>query len=188
MRALACIALAVAAAFALAAAPRADEPSDGGTKIRVEVADGGDTTLEVARGQLKVRAGGDESRLSAGEGAHVKRGEKPKRISILPAPTGLAPGDGAHLNTTDVALEWEPVDGASSYHVTVAADERFVKVVHDAARAEEPRSRARVKDAGTYYWRVSCNRGDLEGRPSAPRKFVVDTTPPKLKTGKPKWR
>jgi hypothetical protein len=170
------------------AAAGAGEPMDGGTQIRVEVADGGDTTLEVKRGNLKVRAGGEESRLAAGEGAHVKRGEKAKRIAILPAPTGLAPGDGAHLNTTDIALRWTPVDGASSYHVTVASDETFQNVIYETARAEAAKASARVKDAGTYYWRVSCNHGELEGRPSAPRKFVVDTTPPKLKTGKPKWR
>ena len=175
-------------ALAFASVATAGEPTDGGAQLRVEVADGGDTTLQVHRGQLRVRAGGEENRVGPNEAARVKRGDRLRRVSLLPAPTGLLPSDGAHINTTEVALKWKRVEGASSYHVTVASDEEFKNVVYETAHVEGPRLSAKLKEAGVYYWRISANAGDLEGPPSAARKLVIDTTPPKLKTGKPKWQ
>ena len=97
--------------------------------MSVQVADGGDTRIEVTRGQLKVRAGGEESHLTAGQGAQVKRGGKVKRVSLLPPPPTVAPEDGGHLNSLDVVLSWKKVIGAERYRLAVASDSGFAHKV-----------------------------------------------------------
>lgn len=176
-----------AAIFFTATIALADPPPDAGTTVTVQVADGGDTTVAVTHGELKVKAAGEETHVKAGQGVRARRGEKAKRISLLPAPSSVTPEDGAHVNTLDVRLSWEPIAGASGYHVVVAADENFTRLLYDSARPDA-NARARVKAAGTYYWRIACTDGELEGAVSPARRFVVDVTPPKLKAGKPKWR
>jgi hypothetical protein len=177
------------AVLSVVAPARADEPMDAGAaSISVSVTDGGDTTIEVRNGELKVRAGGEDTHVSAGQSLHVGRGQKPMKASLLPAPGKLAPADGDHLNSLDVSLMWAKVDGANRYKLVVASDADFQKPVHESTNAADVKSSVHLR-AGTYYWRVvAVDKDGLEGRPSPPQKFVIDTTPPKLKTGKPKWR
>jgi hypothetical protein len=166
---------------------QAEAPTDGGASIVVSVADGGDTTVEVTRGELKVRAAGQEMRVAKGQGAHVKRGERPKKISLLPPPGELKPADGSHLATADVALSWAQVPGANGYRLMLASDSRFVHAVHDA-RVDQSKKEMKLA-AGTYYWRVSAvDREGLEGKVTSSRRFIIDLTPPKLKAGKPRWK
>lgn len=168
------------------AAVRADS-ADAGTAVSVQVADGGDTRIEVTRGNLKVRAGGEEAHLSAGQGAQVKRGGKVKKVSLLPAPPTLAPQDGDHLNTVDVVLSWKKVNGARRYRLAVASDAAFAHKIVELEAADAAAAPVHL-DAGTYYWRIAAVDADgLEGTVTHARRFVIDTTPPKLKTGKPKW-
>lgn len=168
---------------------RADAaPKDGGATVRVEVADGGDTFVSVLSGQLKVQAGGLETRLSGGQGAEVKRGQGARKISLLAAPKTLAPTDGQRLNSTDVSLVWAPVQGARGFHLLVATDLKFAHVVHDDVRAQGPIENVQLA-AGAYFWKVSAVDGNgLEGRATAVRRFVIDLTPPKLKAGAPQWK
>jgi hypothetical protein len=165
-------------------------PSDGGVSatMNVQVADGGDTTIEVVKGEVKVSAGGHETRVLQGQGALVKRGQSAKKISLLAAPAPVAPSDGARLGTVDVSLGWSRVGGARSYHLAIAADAEFARPVHDASQIPDERVTVKLA-AGTYYWRVrAVDREGLEGKLSPPRRFVVDTTPPRLKAGQPQWK
>lgn len=163
-----------------------DGRSDGGAQVSVQVADGGDTTFEVTRGELKVRGAGQEVRVGSGQGAEVRRGQPPRKMSLMKAPAELHPADGAHLATVEVSLAWSAVAGARSYHVVVLGD-AGAPILDDKTIAS-----ARVQvhlPAGSYRWSVRAVDADgLEGRASSLRKLVVDTTPPKLKTGKPTWR
>jgi hypothetical protein len=174
---------------ALAGAPAAEPASDGGTTVSVQVGDGGDTTIAVHGGSdLKVRAGGKETRVGRGQGVHVRRGEAPTRVKALPAPDLKAPSDGQRIGSTDVSLGWSEIKGARAYHVAVATDSGFKSVVHDERVKDTPKSSVHL-EAGTYYVRVAAIDGvGLEGRFSSTRRFVVDLTPPNLKTGKPEWR
>jgi hypothetical protein len=166
---------------------RAEGPRDAGASISVSVTDGGDTTLEVKRGDLKVSAGGEQTHVSAGQAVHVKKGQRAKKSSLLGAPANVQPADGQHLNATEVALSWAPVEHAARYKVIIASNAKLDKPVHEATATAEVHSTVKLP-AGTWYWRVvAVDKDGLEGRPST-QMFVVDTTPPTLKPGKPRWK
>jgi hypothetical protein len=175
-------------ALALAGAVRADEPTDGGAVISVQVGDGGATTLDVQRGEVKVRSNGTETRVAAGESLHAQKGKPPRHV--LRAPTNLAPPDGATLPTLAFKVRFDKVRGANGYRVEVATDRAFHDVVWRAPHVADTSVEPRVKQAGTYFWRVVAVNAASEvvGKPSAPRRVVIDTTPPKLKAGQPRWK
>jgi hypothetical protein len=166
----------------------AQEPLDGGAVISVQVGDGGDTTLDVQRGEVKVRSGGKETRVAAGEGVQAGHGKPMKHL--LRAPTNLSPSDGANVSSLDFTVRFDKVPGAHAYEVLVASDPQFSDIVWRADRAEGTKVEARVQKAGTYWWRVTAlsPRSEVSGRASSPRKLVVDLTPPKLKAGQPRWK
>ncbi len=67
-----------------------------------------------------------------------------------------SPADGAAVEKTDSAtLTWKAVSGATKYHVQVATDEAFTKLVVDDANVTETTYNVTDLSAGThYYWRV----------------------------------
>jgi hypothetical protein len=86
----------------------------------------------------------------------------------------------------DVPLVWHAVPGAARYVVEIASQPEMV-----APRTETIEgTRATVHfTAGTWYWRVvALDGGGAAGRHATARRLNIDTTPPKLKTGKPEWR
>jgi hypothetical protein len=182
-------ALVIAMTFTASLTALAGPPTDGGTSVSVQVGDGGETSIAVhGGGELKVRAGGKEMRVARGEGLHVRRGEQPTRIKALPPPDLTAPADGQRIGSTEVGLGWSEIKGARAYHVAVATDSGFRTVVSDLQVKDGAKSSVHL-EAGTYYVRVAAiDQVGLEGRFSSTRRFVVDVTPPNLKTGKPQWR
>ena len=157
---------------------------DGGASVSVVVEANGDTTVDVRRGALRVKAGGEEQHVGAGEQVRVQKGQPLKRALATPVP--LAPADGATVATLDVALSWRAVSGASRYVVEVSATQEMTAPKIIAADA----TRAVIHlDAGTWYWRVvALDGGGATGKRGGARRLVIDTTPPKLKTGKPQWQ
>lgn len=193
----------ITALLGAAAARGADDAGVPSASIVVQVADGGETTIEVKHGELKVRAGGTETRVSAGQGVRVRRGEKANKVSLLPAPSRLEPPDGAKLRTLDVGLTWGEVPGAERYKLAIAQDAAFEKPLHESTGAAglvrapgspAPAGQGRAKTSvhlppGKYYWRVrAVDKDGLEGKPSAAQRFSIEVPPPKLEAGKPKWR
>lgn len=165
-------------------AARADGPSDLGASVSVTVEPNGDTTLDVKSGTVKVKSGANETRAGAGETVRAQKGKPLKRLLRAPLPT--APADGATVNAVDVALSWQKLPGAARYVVELASSPEMLAVrtqTVDGVRAVVH------LDAGTWYWRVVALDGDgLPGKRAAPRRLTIDTTPPKLKTGKPEWK
>jgi len=169
--------------FSLANQAFADPP-DAGASISVQVDPNGETTLDVKRGDLKVKSGGHETRASAGETVRTQRGRPLRRLLAVP-PTS-APGDGATIGTVDVGFAWQKVPGAARYLLEVTAGPELT-----ASRTQTvDGTRAEVHlEPGTWYWRVVALDGDgTPGKRGALRRLTIDTTPPKLKTGKPEWR
>jgi hypothetical protein len=164
------------------AAPTA--PADAGASVTVVVEQNGDTTLDVKRGDVKVKAGGKETRVAAGESVRTQKGKPIKKL--LRAPAATAPAEGATLGTVEVGFTWQKVPGAAKYLLEVANA--------PAAAAAQSQTVDGTKanlhlEAGTYYWRVVALDGEgVAGRRAQPRRLTIDTTPPKLKTGKPEWR
>src|SRR5205823_11679733 len=112
--------LAPLALLAGAASPAfADDPPDLGASVSVTVEPNGDTTVDVKRGNLKVKSGGVETRVRAGESLRTSKGKLPKRL--LPAPICAAPVDDASLGTQDVGFAWQKVAGAAKYVLEVSS-------------------------------------------------------------------
>ncbi|HEX8953864.1 MAG TPA: hypothetical protein VF945_18530 [Polyangia bacterium] len=168
----------------LPAASSADEPNDLGANVAVVVEPDGSTTVDVKRGQLKVKSGGTETRVGAGESVHAQKGKPMRRL--LRAVPSETPVDGATLNATDVPLAWQKVPGAARYVVELSASPEL-----SSARTQTvDGTRAVVHlEPGTWYWRVVALDGSgAPGKRATARRLTIDTTPPKLKTGKPEWK
>ncbi|MGZ3428457.1 MAG: hypothetical protein ACXVDD_06605 [Polyangia bacterium] len=168
----------------LLAAPCFADTPDGGASVSVLVEANGDSTVDVRRGELKVKTPGGETRLRAGESLHAAKGKPPKKL--LPAIAPTAPADGATVGGRDVAFAWPKSAGASRYMLEIASTPEVT-----AGRTQTVDGTRAVLhlDTGTWYWRVIALDGDgSPGRRAVPRRLTIDTTPPKLKTGKPEWR
>jgi hypothetical protein len=165
--------------------PALADPVDGGAQVTVQVERNGDTTLDVKRGNLKVKAAGKETRVGAGESVRAQTGKPLKHLLAAPAP--LTPADGSLHKSAEVPLAWQTVSGAAGYAVELAGAPNFATVTLAERRDASP---AVVKlPAGTWYWRVVAIDGEgTRGKPSPSRKLTIDLTPPKLKAGKPEWR
>jgi hypothetical protein len=170
--------------LALAASPAWADTPDGGASVTLSVETNGDSTVEVRRGALKVKAGGTETRVGAGETLRAQKGKLPKKL--LPAIAPSAPADDATVGDKDVAFAWAKVAGASRYVLEIAMAPDLT-----AGRTQTVDGTHAVVhlDAGTWYWRVVALDGDgAPGKRAVPRRLTIDTTPPKLKAGKPEWR
>jgi hypothetical protein len=162
--------------------------TDGGTTVSVQVSDGGQTNLAVQSGALTVRAAGQSERVESGEGVRVDVGKPPKRIPLLPAPRVISPSDGQRIGSVRIWVVWAEVKSAERYRLLISRDTRFSALVAETT-SEGTKTQVSVPAPGTYYFRVSAvAQNGLRGRPSPARRFVVDTTPPSLKTGKPEWQ
>ena len=169
---------------ALVASPAWAEPPDLGASVSVSVEPNGDTTVEVRRGALKVKAAGAETRVGAGETLRAQKGKPAKKL--LPPVAATAPADGATLGAKEVAFAWPKVAGASRYLVEIAATPELT-----SGRTQTIDGTHAVVhlEGGTWYWRVVALDGEgSPGKRAVPRRLTIDLTPPKLKTGKPEWR
>jgi hypothetical protein len=155
-----------------------------GASVSVTVDPNGDTTLEVKRGTLKVKSNGQETRAGAGDTLRAQKGKPIKRLLRMPVVT--APADGATLNSIDVAFAWQKVPGAAQYVVEIASSPEMLAV--RTQTVADVRAVIHL-NAGTWYWRVVALDGEgMAGKRALPRRITIDTTPPKLKTGKPEWK
>lgn len=168
----------------LLAAPCFGDTPDGGANVAVVVEPDGSTMVDVRRGQLKVKSGGAETRIGAGESVRAQKGKPVKRILRAVAPA--TPAEGATLNNTEVPMSWQKVPGAARYVVEVSPSPEL-----SVARTQTVDGTKAVVhlDAGTWYWRVvALDGGGATGKRAPARRLTIDTTPPKLKTGKPEWK
>jgi hypothetical protein len=162
----------------------ANDPPDGGAQVSVQVDANGDTTVDVKRGNLKVKTDGHETRVGAGETVRVQKGKPLKKLIAAPEP--LAPADGATLGTVDVGFAWRKVPGATRYVLELSAAPEMTAT--RSQTLETLRGSVHL-EAGTWYWRVvALDASGIPGKRQTPRRLTIDTTPPKLKTGKPEWR
>lgn len=174
--------LVLLAGSALAAPP--DAGTAGGASVAVQVDEHGETTLDVRRGEVKVKAGGQTTRVRAGQTVRAQRGKPLRRL--LGAPSPVAPADGATLGNLDVAFSWQKVPGATKYLLMVAAAPEMTGA--RSVTVSEPKAVVPL-GAGSWYWRVTAlDAHGLAGKRGPTRRLTIDTTPPKLKTGKPEWR
>jgi hypothetical protein len=66
---------------------------------------------------------------------------------------GLHPMAGTMMSRKGASLSWLPVSGATGYHVQVAVDDSFAKLILDLS-VKKPRVDVSGLSAGRYLWRV----------------------------------
>lgn len=74
-----------------------------------------------------------------------------------PAPVLLAPREAAVIDGAEVTFRWEPVEGATTYRLEVAADTAFENILFGEEVGDQTSVRltnAFPEDGETYYWRV----------------------------------
>jgi len=91
--------------------------------------------------------------------------------AALTAPSLLEPTDGALFTSTTVAFRWSPVDGATSYSLSVISEGKEVYRGTSTTSTLIPSST--VLTAGQYTWTVTAVRGSTTGPVSLPRRFAV---------------
>ncbi|HEU5162013.1 MAG TPA: NosD domain-containing protein [Thermoanaerobaculia bacterium] len=89
------------------------------------------------------------------------------------APVLRAPVNGATGTSSDLTLEWDAIDGVTTYRVVVAKDAAFRGVIvlnrGDVSQTQYV-VRGLAKDT-TYYWRALGKTGDCDGRWSPTASF-----------------
>jgi hypothetical protein len=72
----------------------------------------------------------------------------------LAAPVLTAPDDGATGVSSSALLEWDPVDGATSYYVQVASDAAFTNRLFIGSTTATQQQLTGLPAGGAVYWRV----------------------------------
>ena len=92
----------------------------------------------------------------------------------LSMPNLLVPENGAILDSLPVKLQWNKPIGAKTCAVQVSADSLFQSIIsQDTAKIWASESVYKLKNNGTYFWRVSANFNDGKSDWSAPHNFVI---------------
>ncbi len=96
-------------------------------------------------------------------------------ISVLP-PALSAPADGTvFVDTLTPTLKWQASQGAASYGVQIATDDKFTGIVIEGTKITQTEYPTAGKLApGKYFWRVNATGNTGSGEWSTPWSFTVD--------------
>jgi len=135
------------------------------------------SSLSVFDGSSTVKAQGKTVEVPGGYGTVVEMGEAPEPPEPLPpAPQLIDPVKTEiqlprHSNTIPVQFQWLRAKESDSYHLQVASDSQFEKIVEDQILADPGASLS--LGVGTHYWRVAAiNKRGIEGY-AAPASFTI---------------
>lgn len=157
-----------------------------GTRFRVKAADGGQSTVEVLRGQVAAGNRLGTADVGAGEGAYFTRTSKPAVEPLLTAPD-LAELDGQIFRQPEarVQLPALPAD-TQAYHVQVATQSAFDRILLDT-QVKQPWFALRSTQDGPHFVRVSrISQQGMEGYDSVARiEVAARPLPPQLRAQPP---
>jgi hypothetical protein len=137
------------------------------------------STIAVYRGVAELDANGRTLRVAPNFASTLSPDGAVAKPVPLPAQPVLV-GSVAD-RTENIRFSWKGPASVQSYHVVIARDPGFDRVVYDAHVAT-PELRYGALQRGTYYWRVSAIAGGVEGAYSEPGRVTVgqDREPPAL--------
>jgi len=100
----------------------------------------------------------------------------------ISAPILVSPADGATQQPSNLALRWQSLTGATSYHVQVATDSGFTGgfVLDDPNVIDTVRSVSGLLNGTGYYWRVRGRNGLTSGAFSTAWSFSTGLSVPIL--------
>ena len=95
-----------------------------------------------------------------------------------PQPVISAPAKDASLRSREVAFTWQKEQNASGYHLQIAADSEFRRLVVDAAAIRETGYTTGSLPFGAYHCRLRATAEDgFAGEWSAPQRFSLVAPP-----------
>jgi hypothetical protein len=128
------------------------------------------SALSVFDGKSEVKAQGKKVDVPGGFGTTVEMGKPPAPPEPLPkAPQLIKPVESkinlpgkADTSTVSIQFQWLRVDNDDRYHLQVASDSQFEKILEDQTLRSN--TTALSLGRGTYYWRVAAiNKRGIEG-------------------------
>ena len=102
---------------------------------------------------------------------------------ILPPPTLVSPTNNSEGNLTNLDLQWNSVNTATSYHLQISQLQEFTTLLYDLDNLTETTYSLNGLDNGTeYWWRVLAKNDDESSPFSNPFKFKTKILQPVLLT------
>jgi hypothetical protein len=115
--------------------------------------------------------------LFAGTGGGVWRRPLSEMVPLVIAPitpTLSSPGDAATGVPVSTTLTWNPVTGATTYHVQVSSAQSFAAIlVDDSTLTTTSKTIGLLSNNTTYYWRVSASNAGGTSAYSPTRSFTT---------------
>ncbi|NIM12485.1 MAG: hypothetical protein GTO45_10290 [Candidatus Aminicenantes bacterium] len=127
------------------------------------------SALSVFDGKSQVKAQGKKVEVPEGFGTTVEMGKPPAPPEPLPkAPRLIKPIEsktnlpGTDTSKVSIQFQWLRVDIEDHYHLQVASDSQFEKILEDQTLGDN--TAALSLGISTYYWRVAAiNKRGIEG-------------------------
>ncbi len=97
----------------------------------------------------------------------------------LSAPTLISPTDGSTSQPTSLALSWNSITNATSYHLQVSTSTSFATLVYDnSALTQTSQQITSLTNSQTYYWRVAASNFTSTSSWSTIWSFATTAPPP----------
>jgi hypothetical protein len=145
-----------------------------GTALLTEIGTDSTTRFNAWNSTLEVSGKKDSEKVHPGEGLGLNADGTRFTKATLPKP----PEPGAPKNekvSLPVQLRWEPVAGAKSYQVTIAADEQMNEVRFLGTVAGEGSLTLSLLAPGKYFWEVQAiDQSGFRSSPRAPVPFEIE--------------
>lgn len=157
-----------------------------GIEFKIDVLDDSSSSVTVYSGESEVEAQGEIVVLGDNQLTRIAGEQAPSEPVTLPEPA--RPIDPANDQVFSyrslpprVILEWEKMPGIGKYHLVLATDEDFTRVLINKRLAGN-RFRHGNLHEGNYFWKVSSINAAGESRFGPTRRFALqqDQTPPAL--------
>ncbi len=142
------------------------------------------SALSVFDGKSEVRAQGKKVEVPGGFGTTVEMGKPPDPPEPLPkAPQLIKPVESKtnlpgkpDTGKVSIQFQWRGVDNEDLYHLQVAGDPQFEKILEDQTPGDNTASL--LLGVGTYYWRVAAiNKRGIEGYASQSFFTITERLP-----------
>lgn len=138
--------------------------------------------VAVTKGAVKLSTPGGDKDIKAGQASDVASSAAGDVVQLIAFPRSIAPGiDARFLFVKDKAIKlaWQPVPGASRYHVQIARDTEFREMLMSIDTIT-PASSFTPDRVGVYAWRIAArDKTERLGEYGFARRIYLEENPPK---------
>ncbi len=110
----------------------------------------------------------------AGEWSQVRSFKPASQVAVPGVPTLVAPSPNAQNQPTEIFFEWDPIPGASTYHIQVSLEDDFLRRSADLDGVRGTGTQIReLVPTYVYFWRVRAVNPLGYSEWSSTRRLVV---------------